>query len=252
MSYTLTIAGKELNLPAEKLGLSLSDGQLGQLGQFCSYLAKFNEHTNLVANSEAHVLVQDHLLDSLSLLPIINKRRVEPEGLPLSLIDIGSGGGFPGLVLAIAQPSLKVLLVESISKKARFLSEAIASLSLDRRVKVANDRAELLAHEHQYRHQFDFATARAVGATAIVLELTLPFVKLGGLSLIQKSAAQCKQEAAGARKAAIELKSRLVRVLYLDEKLLGKERGLLVFEQLGKTPRAYPRNWTELKKRPLF
>lgn len=244
------LSNPDLKSEAQKLNVILSAGQLSQIGQFCSLLFEFNQHTNLIANCDATVLMRDHILDSLALLPIA-KGQGQPK-TSKKLIDIGSGGGLPGLVLAIADPSLRVVLVEAIGKKSRFLSDAVSALELASRVSVLNIRAEVLAHQSKYRNQFDYATARAVGSLAIVLELTLPFLKIQGLGLIQKSAKQCREEAEIAGQAAGILKAKLLSTVYTDAGVLGKERGVLVFEQLGKAPMLYPRAWAKLKKEPIY
>jgi len=253
----LRVSPKEydrLDRCAKSLGIALSKEQLEQLGEFLRLLTSVNEHTNLVANAQAESLLKDHVADSLSLMPIIQ----ELEGLNgnlsenAALIDIGSGGGFPGLVLAIARPSIKVVLVDSVAKKARFLSEAITKLSLSHRIKVLNSRAEDLAHEDRWRHQFNYVTSRAVGPLAMVLELTLPFLRPGGLALLQKSYSQCQQEAKLASQAVLKLKGQLSSIFYPNEALLGKKRAILVFELTSHVPKQYPRSWVKLKKEPLF
>jgi 16S rRNA (guanine527-N7)-methyltransferase len=254
MHDKLTIPSQVLSDQAAKLGASLSKEQISQIGQFSSLLAGFNEHTNLVANCEEEVLLRDHILDSLSLVSSI-KEAAPKENLAGglgSLIDIGSGGGFPGLILAIAEPALSVSLVESVGKKARFLSEAITSLSLNDRVSVFNSRAELMAHDKSYRQRFDFATCRALGALSTVLELTLPFLRRGGLALIQRSAAQAKNESEPAGKAVGKLRAKLSKIILLDEEVLAKERAVLLFEQKAAVPNTYPRPWPKPKQAPLF
>lgn len=254
MSDRLIVSGEDVKLQAEGLGVSLSAKIVEQISEFCSILTAFNEHTNLVADCEAEVLMRDHILDSLSLVPLIKDtsdksgRRAESH----SLVDIGSGGGFPGLVLAIAEPSLKVALVEAVAKKGRFLSEALTILSLNERVEVLNSRAELLAHDAKYRHRFDYATCRAFGSLPSVLELSLPFLKPGGKALIQRSTAQVKQEETIAAKGVARLKAALSSVVYPSAEVLGKERAIIVFEQKDKIQSIYPRRWPKPKQEPLF
>ena len=249
MRDKLTISSKIISAEAEKLGLNLSSEQIDQLTEFCSILTRFNQHTNLVANCEADVLLRDHVLDSLSLSGLIKPGRKD---VSTSLIDIGSGGGFPGLVLAIAQPTMAVALVEATGKKARFLSEAITILSLDQRVQVFNQRAELMAHNAAYRRRFDYATCRAVGTLATVLELTLPFLKTGGVALIQRSAAQAQMEEKPALKEVKRLKAELIGIVYPDEKVLTKARAILQLQQKNPVPNIYPRPWPKPKEAPLF
>lgn len=249
MSDKLTISSETLAGEAEKLAVDLSGDQVDQLMEFCSILSKFNQHTNLVASCEAEVLLRDHVLDSLSLVGLIKPKKQDDT---TTLIDIGSGGGFPGLVLAIAQPALSVSLVEATAKKARFLSEAVTILSLAPRVQVFNQRAELMAHNDAYRQQFDYATCRAVGSLATVLELTLPFLKRGGSALIQRSRAQAEKEEKTALKEVLRFKAELRAIIYPDEQVLTKARAILLFDQKNPTATIYPRPWPKPKEAPLF
>ena len=248
----LTIPSKTLKQEADKLGAVLSSNQLRQISEFCSILAEFNQHTNLISNCEAPVLLRDHVLDSLSLARSIQQKKNGLIETKASLIDIGSGGGFPGLILAIAEPLLEVALVESVAKKARFLSEAITLLSLNDRVTVFNRRAELMAHDHNYRHQFSFVTSRALGSLSLVLELTLPFLRRGGVAVIQRSALQAAQEKIAAAKEVAIFRASLTEVIYPSEAVLGKKRAILLFEQQGLAPKIYPRPWPKPKEQPLF
>lgn len=248
------LSNSGLKQEAEKLKVYLSNQQIEQIGEFCTLLCEFNKHTNLIANCDPEVLMREHILDSVALVPIFEgaKNTNSKAHKTRKLIDIGSGGGFPGLVLAIVEPSLQVVMVEAIGKKSRFLNEAVLALNLDHRVSVLNARAEILAHQIKYRHQFDYATARAVGSLAIVLELLLPLLKTGGLALIQKSAQQLSEAMTSAKQALGVLKANLLTTAYTDAAIIGKERGVLVFQQADKAPALYPRQWNKLIKEPLF
>jgi 16S rRNA (guanine527-N7)-methyltransferase len=244
-------SSKDLKEGAQRLGVQLSEEQLTQICQFCLHLLDVNQRTNLIADCEGDVLLRDHILDALALVPICSQECTSKAD-NVRFIDIGSGGGLPGLILAIANPFWQVVLVEATGKKASFLSEAVLALNLQDRVLVLNRRCEELAQQIDYRQQFDYVTARAVGRLAIVMELTMPFLKVGGLALIQKSAAQCRQEVDAATRAASILQSRHKRTVFFDSDVLGKERGVLVFEQSKIMPSRYPRTWSKLVKAPLF
>lgn len=201
-------------------------------------------HTNLVANDNLSVLLKEHLLDSMQLLPWLKPSRSSQ----LKLVDIGSGAGFPALVLAICRPDLQVTLLESIGKKCRFLEEAAEELGLDKRVRVICQRAESTAHESRFRERFDFATARAVGSLPMVAELCLPFLKTGGLFLAQRSKRQANEEADYADDYASRLGGHLKEIVNFKPDLLGRELSLLVMEKLKTTPLRYPRTAAEMKK----
>jgi 16S rRNA (guanine527-N7)-methyltransferase len=236
-----------------------------QLFAYCQALQRYNEHTNLVANYESSVLLKEHLLDSLNLLPW-TKRRLLPVSQNVakdetesgaegnvnpankSLIDIGSGAGFPGLVLAIAAPWLRVTLVDSIGKKCRFLESTCAELGLNKQVRVVCERAETIGHDKKFREKFDYATARAVGALPMVAELCLPLLKTGGLLLAQRSKKQALLEAGEAEAYASRLGGNLQETVHFDPDLLGREFSLLVLMKVKTTPRMYPRSAAKMKK----
>ena len=218
-----------------------------QLLAYCLALQKYDEHTNLVANSDLTVLLKEHVLDSLTLLEWIEKSN-KVQGA--SLIDIGSGAGFPGMVLAITAPHLKVTLVDSIGKKCRFLESAVDELGLSKRVQVKCDRAEALAHVKKFREHFDFATARAVGALPLVCELCIPMLKSGGRLLAQRSKRQAQEENQLADAYASRLGGELDETRHFEPDLLGREFALLVFRKKKTTPACYPRSAALMKKDP--
>ena len=154
---------------AAEAGLQFDPGDLDRLRGFLNLLYEANARMNLTAIREPAEAWSRHVLDSLTLLPMVATAEAR------SLIDIGSGGGAPGIPLAIVCPELEVGLVETTGKKARFLEETAATLGLDN-VTVFNDRAErLAAHGEPQRERWDLVTARAVGRLPVLLELTLPF-----------------------------------------------------------------------------
>ncbi|MBX9573232.1 MAG: 16S rRNA (guanine(527)-N(7))-methyltransferase RsmG [Candidatus Obscuribacterales bacterium] len=221
----------------------LNDDSKKQILLFCDELRAYNEHTNLVANANLDVVLKEHVLDSLTLLPSIKKDS------DAKLIDIGSGAGFPGLILAIARPQLKVFLLESIGKKCRFLEKACEKLGLgSKRVHVVCDRAEVLGHSPEYRERFTYATARAVAALPIVAELTLPFLKVGGIFLAQRSKRQVEQEQADAEAYISRLGGRVLRTDLLPEDLIGRQLSVTSIEKDRTTPRRFPRPAAQIQK----
>lgn len=223
--------------------LQLSNDTIQQILHFCSALRKYNEHTNLVANANLDVVLKEHVLDSLSLLPFI------PSDTEAKLIDIGSGAGFPGMILAIALPGLKVVLAESIGKKCRFLETTRDELGLDQhRVVVICDRAENLAHQREYRECFDYATARAVAALPIVAELSLPFLKLGGKLLAQRSKRQALEEQNDSQTYIEKLGGKILGTEFLPEDLVARQLAIFSIEKQKPTPKGYPRAAAQIQK----
>jgi 16S rRNA (guanine527-N7)-methyltransferase len=242
MTSDLEMSLDHLPILASRLGVALTPRQSEQVKDFCKLLSEWNEQINLVSNATFEVVLQDHILDSLSLVPSISTAKTK-------LIDIGCGAGFPGLILAIAVPNLHVTLVEATSKKTRFLESAVAQLELVERVTILNARAESLAHLPHLRYHYDLVTCRALGDLELVLELTLPFLKPNGLALLQRSVSQYHQEEKMARKNAAKLGAQLKEALFPETAILGKDRAILVFEQVTRSPSKYPRPWQKLKKK---
>lgn len=238
----------ELQERSQKLGVALTPEQVSALGVFCLEIIDYSKHTNLVGKAELSVLLQDHVLDSLALVPLI---RNATDNNPVRLIDIGSGGGFPALVLAIAIPSLKVTAVEALGKKCRFLEEAAKKLGLEGRFVVECQRAEDLGHERNFRESFHFGTARAVGTFDLSAELVMPLLKMKGKFLAQKSEAQREDEVRRAEGCLSKLGGKLCDVKDLDETILGKSRIVLVAEKIRPCEATYPRPWPKIKSRPL-
>jgi 16S rRNA (guanine527-N7)-methyltransferase len=187
-----------------------------------------------------------HFLDSLTAaLPLLDRLR---NGDELRLVDVGSGGGFPGLPLKIAFPRLQLTLVESVNKKADFLRETVSQLGLTD-VEVVAERAETAGRNPDHRDTYDWATARALGTLPVVIELVAPFLAPGGLLVAQRGGKLDAElvHAAPAFKA-LRLWSRTP--IYLE--VAGLEgHGLIVGEKYAPTPDAYPRRPGMPRKRPL-
>ncbi len=198
-----------------------------------------NERLNLTRITEEGAFVEKHLLDSLLGL----------EGAPrgASWVDLGSGGGFPGLAIAVARPDERVLLVEAIQKKAAFLAETARALGLER-VAVAAERAEDAARTR--RDSFDRATIRAVGTVALCLEYALPFVKPGGEAVLYRGPEDAVLEDGQARVVSSLLGG---GAPYTREHALpsGEKRRIIFVPKAGPTPPAYPRRTGVAAKRPL-
>lgn len=169
----------ELAKWAIAFGLTLNAGQVEQFAAYEALLLEWNERIALTAISDPREIRIRHFLDSLSCSTVTGPLN------GLSLIDIGSGAGFPGLPLKIVSPDLRLILVDSVAKKTRFLELVSRELGL-RNVTVVNERAENLGQDSSFREQFDWATARAVADLRILAEYLLPLCRLGGAMLAQK------------------------------------------------------------------
>lgn len=223
------------------------------MGCYCSELATFNSHTNLVSNADPEALVTEHIVDSLSLVKFIdNFKRQKANGSEfVTMVDIGSGAGLPGLIIAIALPYLRVTLIDSVGKKVKFLETAITALGLGERVRATSQRAEELGHHPRYRSNFDIATARAVGTFDMVAELAMPLLKVGGQLYVQKSLNQLDEASKQASRCLPVLGGLILDATALDARILGKDRVILVAEKRSKTAEHYPRTWAQIKNKPI-
>jgi len=222
------------------IGLSLTPEERSALGRYLALLLETNRQFNLTAVREPGEAWLRHVLDSLSVLPHLGDAR--------RVADVGSGGGLPGLPLAIVCPSLSFTLIEATGKKARFLERAVEALGLDN-VEVAGERAETAGHRPRYRQRHDVAVARAVGPMRVMLEYTLPLVRPEGRVLAMKGP-RVEAELDEAGDALMALGGGAVA---LYEALPGLANELVIVEvhKAGPTPRGYPRRPGEPKSRPL-
>lgn len=228
----MTVAWETL---AATAGVALDPAALERLRRFAGLLEAANRVTNLTRITGEAELLEKHLLDALLGAP----RLLGPDGAPPgSLVDVGSGGGVPGIPLAILWPGSRVLLVESQGKKAAFLADAARELGLER-VEVACGRAEDLARG-PHREAFEAATLRAVGSVATCLELGLPFLRPGGRLLLYRGPSAAEEELALARGVAPLLGGGepTAEPARLPS---GAERRLLLVPKAGPTPGRYPR-----------
>lgn len=162
------------------MGISLSDEQAGQFLRYYEMLVRWNEMMNLTAITDFADVMKKHFVDSLSLVRVCDLTG------SLSLIDVGTGAGFPGLVLKIAFPDLKVTLLDSLNKRIHFLDEVVSELGIHG-VNTVHGRAEDYAKQDKYRESFDLCVSRAVANLSTLSEYCLPFVKVGGLFISYKS-----------------------------------------------------------------
>lgn len=241
------------------LGVACEPAEMTSLGRYLSFLRQANERFNLTAVTDEPAMWLRHIADSLSLLPVIasvqagvevegesdvSKLEPRPADAPWTLIDVGSGGGLPGIPLAICLPDIQVTLLEATGKKVRFLEEVVAALEL-RNVRVLSGRAEEAGRDRvAHREHYDFVTSRAVGPLATLVELTVPFLRIGGMVLAIKG------ERAGDE--IIEAKQALYALHAHALEPMRTETGTIVpIRKMRTTPKIYPRRPGEPKRVPL-
>jgi len=226
------------------LGLKLTPQQRRAFHLYHKELMEWNARFNLTAVTDPEGVQIRHFLDSLSCLMVISD-----DTIAQSLIDVGSGAGFPGLPLKIIYPKLRLTLLEATGKKANFLRHLVDLMEL-RDVIVINARAEELGHDPAHREGYDWAVARAVASMPTLVEYLLPLCRLGGRCLAQKGEGAAA-EVSSAESAILLLGGRLNRLLPVELPGLAEIRHLVLIDKVARTPTKYPRRPGIPAKRPL-
>jgi len=234
---------QQLQQITKTIGVSLSPCQLSQFTTYWTLLSTRNQVMNLTAITDRDEAIEKHFLDSLALTKAADftDRR---------LIDIGTGAGFPGLPLKIAVPSLEVTLLDSLAKRVGFLEEVSEALGLQN-IRCVHSRAEEWVQTEGEREAYDYATSRAVAELRVLLELALPYVKVGGAFLAMKTA-RAEREMQAAHNATEILGGHIES--YHDYTLPSEPtatRRIVVIRKVAPTPAQYPRRFARIQKDPL-
>lgn len=234
----------------EELHIVLSSDQLDQFLKFYEMLVEKNKVMNLTAITEFDEVLKKHFVDSLSLVKVCNLND------SLSLIDVGTGAGFPGIPLKIAFPDLRVTLLDSLQKRVGFLQEVIEELGLTE-IEAVHGRAEDFAKPEQMREKFDLCVSRAVANLSVLSEYCLPYVKVGGKFISYKSdkvsmeSEQNKTEIKQAEHSISVLGGKLIEQKGFTLPSSDIYRNLIVIEKCRPTPKQYPRKAGTASKKPL-
>lgn len=222
--------------------ITLTDRQYGQLQRYFELLAEWNEKMNLTAITDEGGVALKHFADSLTLLNFVD--------IPQNscLADVGTGAGFPGLVLKIARPDINLTLIDSLNKRLVFLSEVCAQLDI--KAELIHSRAEDGAREERLRESFDFVASRAVARMNVLSEYCLPYVKVGGAFCAMKGA-QANEEFKESMNAINTLGGKLENKFFFELPENGGERAIAVVRKIKSTPQKYPRQSGKIKAKAL-
>ena len=226
---------------AEKIGVLLDEVSLDKLYKYKDLVLEWNEKINLTAITDENEFAVKHFIDSLT----INKYIV-PEK---TIIDIGTGAGFPGIPLKILNKDNKVVLFDSLNKRLKVLEDVIEKIQL-KNIETLHGRAEETFKNKQYREKYDIAVSRAVAALNILVELMLPAVKIGGICICMKGN-NAEEEIKEAKKAIKELGGDIIKTEKLVLPELNQERNIIIIKKVRQTPNKYPRKPGTPQKEPI-
>ena len=240
----MTHMQKLISTGLETLGLCacVPEDSAARLARYGELLIEQNKVMNLTAITAPHDVATLHMLDCA---PLLDCGRMQGK----TLIDVGTGAGFPGMVLKILCPSLNVTLLDGLQKRLDWLESISAELGAENMTFV-HGRAEEYGLDKDFRQQFDFATARAVADLRLLCEMCLPFVKVGGRFLAMKSV-ECGDELEQASSAIEKLGGRFAGCHDYTVPHTGVTHRVVVIEKISDTPAGYPRRWAKMQKAPL-
>lgn len=221
----------------EKLGINLTEEQLAKLEKFYELLISWNEKMNLTRITEKEEVYLKHFYDSLTLTKVVDLKEIE------TLCDVGSGAGFPGIVLKIVFPNLKITLIDSLQKRVNYLNEISKELELKDIVAI-HTRCEDYARIN--REKFDIVTARAVANLKMLSELCIPMVKVNGYFIAMK--ANAKEEIKESKNILNELSSKIEEVNEFNLPKEESKRTLIKIKKIKETNKKYPRNIDKIRK----
>lgn len=224
----------------EEIGITLTELQQKKLKEYCTFLLEYNSHTNLTAIKDPNAVYLKHFYDSLMAAKYVDFHKIS------SLLDIGTGAGFPGMVLKIVFPNIRVTLLDSNHKKTDFLKELVKRLQLSD-IEIINARAEEYAQSHL--EEFDMVTSRAVAKLRILVELGLPMLKIGGHFIALKG--NCEEELEEALDTISIMGGKVAQKVEDNLPIEESIRTFVDIEKFNSTPTGYPRKYDKIVRNPL-
>lgn len=227
----------------DRLQIETNENMLEQFDLFYHLLVEWNKVMNLTGITEYEEVVEKHFADSLSLARFLDLNKIH------TVIDVGTGAGFPGIPLKIAFPHLKVVLLDSLNKRINFLNEVIAKLDL-KEIHTIHGRAEEYARKPKYREQFDLCVSRAVANLSVLSEYCIPYIRIGGIFIPYKSG-DIDEEVAASRKAVDILGGQIDHVEKFQLPDTDIHRSFVFINKIKNTQKKYPRKAGTPAKEPL-
>lgn len=232
---------KEFMRQCNALKINLEDEKQEKFYKYMELLLEWNEKMNLTAITEPQEVLQKHFIDSLTILPYIPRNA--------SVIDVGTGAGFPGIPLKIVQDSLKVTLLDALNKRLNFLNEITNALDLSN-VKMIHARAEEAGKNKELREKFDISVSRAVAPLAVLVEYLLPLVKVEGYCICMKGS-NAKEEIESSKKAISILGGKTEKEIEFKLPNSDITRSIIIIKKVNQTPSKYPRKPGTPSKEPI-
>lgn len=226
---------------AENIGIALDDVMLEQFYKYKNLILEWNEKINLTAITDELEIVVKHFVDSITINKYIEENK--------SIIDIGTGGGFPGIPVKILNKDNKIVLFDSLNKRLMVLKEIINELGLEN-IETLHGRAEETFKNKEYREKYDIATSRAVASLNVLVELMLPAVKVGGICICMKGN-NVEIELKNSKKAIKELGGEIIKVEKITLPEFNLERNIVIIKKIKATPSKYPRKPGTPQKEPI-
>jgi 16S rRNA (guanine527-N7)-methyltransferase len=237
-------SGRELLISGiEELNIDFSEKQINQFIQYYEMLIEKNKVMNLTAITEMDEVIVKHFLDSLLVIKDFDLSKVE------SMIDVGTGAGFPGIPMKIMFPHIRVVLLDSLNKRLYFLNEVIDALELEQ-IETVHGRAEDISKKAEYREQFDLCVSRAVANLSTLSEYCIPFIKQSGMFISYKSSTS-DEEIEESRKAISVLGGSIVSKNIIKLPCSDVDRVFVNIEKVKTTPKKYPRKAGTPSKEPI-
>jgi len=231
----------------QKMGININKEQIRKFSRYLELLLQWNQKINLTSLKTPQEIIIKHFLDSISCAKVINKY-IDTVGI--SVIDVGTGAGFPGIPIKIIYPSIRLFLLEARNKKTIFLEKVTDEMNFQK-VKILNGRAEIFGKSVDYREKYDIVVSRAVAHLNVLSEYCLPLVRVGGLFVAQKGRSY-KKETEKSLKTIQVLGGELIGVENVQIPFIDQERHLLLIKKIKGTPSKYPRKEGFPQKRPLY